>query len=454
MAKKKKTVFFCTECGNETPKWEGKCPACGTWNTLKEHTISPDKNRKQSTSHFPLENKAYPLSQTPTTKNERINTRYTELNRVLGGGLVLGSLVLLGGEPGIGKSTLALQVALQLTETKTLYISGEESLQQITLRANRLKLQNDNCLVLAETSLDTITNQIEETTAELIIIDSIQTLYSENIDAIQGSISQIRECTSQLIRIAKTRDIPIIIIGHVTKDGYIAGPKMMEHMVDTVLQFEGDRHNEFRILRATKNRFGSTSELGIFEMTQDGLQEVLNPSEVLLSQSKEQLSGSSVATSIEGNRALLIEIQALVGSAAYGTPQRTTTGFDTRRLNMLLAVLEKRLNFKTLTKDVFVNIAGGIRIFDPAIDLAVVTSILSSSIDISINPHYCFCGEIGLSGEIRSVNKIEQRVKEAEKLGFEKIFIPEGNSKSLKNISPQLTIITVNKIQELAKLLF
>lgn len=454
MAKKKKTVFFCTECGNETPKWEGKCPACGIWNTLKEYTISPDKNRKQSTSHFPSENKAYPLSQTPTTKNERINTRYTELNRVLGGGLVLGSLVLLGGEPGIGKSTLALQVALQLTETKTLYISGEESLQQITLRANRLKLQNDNCLVLAETSLDTITNQIEETSAELIIIDSIQTLYSENIDAIQGSISQIRECTSQLIRIAKTRDIPIIIIGHVTKDGYIAGPKMMEHMVDTVLQFEGDRHNEFRILRATKNRFGSTSELGIFEMTQDGLQEVLNPSEVLLSQSKEQLSGSSVATSIEGNRALLIEIQALVGSAAYGTPQRTTTGFDTRRLNMLLAVLEKRLNFKTLTKDVFVNIAGGIRIFDPAIDLAVVTSILSSSIDIPINPHYCFCGEIGLSGEIRSVNKIEQRVKEAEKLGFEKIFIPEGNSKSLKNINPQLTIITVNKIQELAKLLF
>lgn len=449
---KKKTVFFCTDCGNESPKWEGKCPACGAWNTLVEHNITTNKNETFASTFS--KNKAYPLSHTNTSQTSRIDTLSSELNRVLGGGLVIGSLVLLGGEPGIGKSTLALQVAIQLENIQTLYVSGEESLQQLALRAKRLRKKNENFLVLAETSLDTITEQILETNPQLVIIDSIQTLYSDNIDSVQGSISQVRECTSQLIKIAKNKNIPIIIIGHVTKDGYIAGPKMMEHMVDTVLQFEGDRHNEFRILRTTKNRFGSTSELGIFEMCQDGLHEVLNPSKTLLSQSDEELSGSSVTTAIEGNRALLLEIQALVGSATYGTPQRTSTGFDTRRLNMLLAVLEKRLNFKTLTKDVFVNIAGGIRIFDPAIDLAVVASILSSSIDISINPNHCFCGEIGLSGEVRSVNKIEQRIKEAEKLGFEQIFIPKGSYNSLKNIKFQINTVPIGKIQELARILF
>lgn len=449
---KTKSVFFCTDCGNESPKWEGKCPACGSWNTLIEQTISTDKKKQLILPT--TENKAMSLSHTSTAKTPRIDTHSSELNRVLGGGLVIGSLVLLGGEPGIGKSTLALQVAMQLSTLKTLYVSGEESLQQLALRAERLQQKNEQCLVLAETSLETIIEQIISTDSEFVIIDSIQTLYNANIDSAQGSISQVRECTSQLIKIAKTRNIPILIIGHVTKDGYIAGPKIMEHMVDTVLQFEGDRHNEFRILRATKNRFGSTSELGIFEMCQNGLKEVLNPSEILLSQSEEELSGSSITTSIEGNRALLLEIQALVSNAAYGTPQRTTTGFDPRRLSMLLAVLEKRLNFKTLTKDVFVNIAGGIKIFDPAIDLAVIASILSSSIDIPVSANYCFCGEVGLSGEIRSVSKIEQRIKEAEKLGFDKIFIPKGNNKNLKISNKKTRVIPVSKIQELAKLLF
>lgn len=449
---KQKVVFFCTNCGNESPKWEGKCPACGEWNTFKEHKVSKDSKTKRIQTTF-SENKAIPISQTPTQQNVRIDTQSSELNRVLGGGLVVGSLVLLGGEPGIGKSTLALQVALQLKNLKILYISGEESLQQLSLRAKRLQHQNENCLVLAETAMQNISTQIEEINPQLVIVDSIQTLYSENIDSVQGSIAQVRECASQLMQIAKTKHLPILLIGHVTKDGYLAGPKTLEHMVDTVLQFEGDRHNDFRILRAIKNRFGSTSELGIYEMKQNGLAEVLNPSEVLLSQSQEDLSGSSVAVTLEGDRALLVEIQALVGSATYGTPQRTSTGFDTRRLNMLLAVLEKRIQFKTLTKDVFINIAGGLRISDPAIDLSVVASILSSTIDVAIPRNYCFCGEIGLSGEIRSVTKIEQRIKEAERLGFEKIFIPKGNAGKL---SPALKIEvkTVSKIQELTKLVF
>lgn len=449
---KKKTAFFCTNCGNESPKWEGKCPACGEWNSLKEHTV--DSGSKQTKKIFESEaNKATPLSQTVKSKTVRIDTQSSELNRVLGGGLVTGSLVLLGGEPGIGKSTLALQVALQLKGLKILYVSGEESLQQLSLRAERLKKQNDDCLVLAETSLENILEQVAEVAPQLLIIDSIQTLYSEGVDAVQGSITQVRACASILMQIAKTKQLPILIIGHVTKDGYIAGPKTLEHMVDTVLQFEGDRHNEFRILRATKNRFGSTSELGIYEMRQEGLQEVLNPSEILLSQSQEELSGSSVATSVEGDRALLVEIQALVSNAAYGTPQRTSTGFDTRRLNMLLAVLEKRMHFKTLSKDVFINIAGGLKVYDPAIDLSVIASILSSSIDIAIPKSYCFCGEVGLSGEIRPVSKIEQRIKEAEKLGFERIFIPKGNQKGLTS-SSRIEIIGISKIQQLGKLLF
>lgn len=448
---KKKTVFFCTNCGNESPKWEGKCPACGEWNSFKEHEVAAKTSQRKYVET--LENTPIPLSQTPTNTSQRIDTQSGELNRVLGGGLVVGSLVLLGGEPGIGKSTLALQVALQLRQIKILYVSGEESLQQLALRAQRIKKNNDNCLVLAETCLETIASQISKTASEFVIIDSIQTLFSENLDAIPGSLAQVRACASALMQLAKTQNIPILIIGHVTKDGYIAGPKTLEHMVDTVLQFEGDRHNEFRILRAVKNRFGSTSELGIYEMCQEGLQEVLNPSEILLSQSEEELSGSSVAASIEGNRALLVEIQALVSSAAYGTPQRTSTGFDTRRLNMLLAVLEKRMQFKTLTKDVFINIAGGLRVYDPAIDLSVIASILSSSIDVPISKSYCFCGEVGLSGEIRPVSKIDQRIKEAEKLGFSKIFIPQGNKKHLK-ISSTIEVVSVSKIQQLGKVLF
>ncbi|MBS9768246.1 MAG: DNA repair protein RadA [Flavobacteriaceae bacterium] len=451
---KKKIVFFCTNCGNESPKWEGKCPACGEWNCLKEHTIDTSIQKQKNSSGFALEkNKAMPLTKAPQQQNQRINTQIQEFNRVLGGGLVVGSLVLLGGEPGIGKSTLALQLALQLKDTKTLYISGEESLHQLSLRAKRLGKTHENCLVLAETSLETILLEIQEQLPQLIIIDSVQTLFSESIDAVQGSISQVRLCASELMKVAKTLHIPIIVIGHITKDGYIAGPKTLEHIVDTVLQFEGDRHNEFRILRATKNRFGSTSELGIFEMQQDGLHEVLNPSEILLSQSSENLSGSSVSASIEGDRALLVEIQALVSNAAYGTPQRTSTGFDTRRLNMLLAVLEKRMQFKTLTKDVFINIAGGLKVYDPAIDLSVIASILSSSVDIAIPNSYCFCGEVGLSGEIRAVSKIEQRIKEAEKLGFEKIFIPQGSKKHIKNTS-KIEVIGISKIQQLGKLIF
>ncbi len=450
---KKKTVFFCTSCGNESPKWEGKCPACGEWNTLKEHNVTASAHKKNMPINLASENTAILLSEAPQQDNQRVDTQIQELNRVLGGGLVIGSLVLLGGEPGIGKSTLALQLALQLEDTKTLYVSGEESLQQLALRAKRLHTPHKNCLILAETSLEAISLQIQELKPQLIIIDSIQTLFSETLEAVQGSIPQVRMCASELMKIAKSLHIPIIVIGHVTKDGYIAGPKTLEHMVDTVLQFEGDRHNEFRILRATKNRFGSTSELGIFEMQQDGLHEVLNPSGILLSQAEENLSGSSVAASIEGDRALLVEIQALVSNAAYGTPQRTSTGFDTRRLNMLLAVLEKRMQFKTLTKDVFINIAGGLKVYDPAIDLSVIASILSSSVDIAIPQSYCFCGEVGLSGEIRSVSKIEQRIKEAEKLGFEKIFIPQGNKKSLKATS-QIEVIGISKIQQLGKLVF
>ncbi len=449
---KKKTVFFCTNCGNESPKWEGKCPACGEWNTFKEHTVKANTSKNRTATDY-LQNKASTLSEVPLNATQRIDTLSTELNRVLGGGLVVGSLVLLGGEPGIGKSTLALQVALQLHQLKTLYVSGEESLQQLSLRAKRLEKDNENCLVLAETCLENIIPQISETAAQFVVIDSIQTLFSETVDAVQGSIPQVRTCAAILMQFAKTQNIPILIIGHVTKDGYLAGPKTLEHMVDTVLQFEGDRHNEFRILRAVKNRFGSTSELGIYEMREKGLQEVLNPSEILLSQSQEELSGSSITVSLEGNRALLVEIQALVSSAAYGTPQRTSTGFDARRLNMLLAVLEKRMQFKTLTKDIFINIAGGLKVYDPAIDLSVIASILSSSIDISISKSYCFCGEVGLSGEIRPVGKIEKRIKEAEKLGFTKIFIPQGNKKQLQD-SFKIEIVGVGKIQQLGKILF
>ncbi len=450
---KTKTVFFCSNCGTESPKWEGKCAVCGEWNTYVQKTI----NTKNATTDkhnelFPQkENTPVKIQDIQATQNKRIDTQSSELNRVLGGGLVLGSLILIGGEPGIGKSTLALQIALKLSQ-KTLYVSGEESLQQIMMRAKRLNDTESNCLILSETNLEAVLSQVKEVQPDIVVIDSIQTLYSEHIEAAQGSITQVRACSGELMKVAKTQHIPIIIIGHVTKDGYIAGPKILEHMVDTVIQFEGDQHNQYRVLRAAKNRFGSTSELGIFEMKNDGLREVLNPSEILLSQNKEEASGTAISSTIEGARPFLVEVQALVSTAAYGTPQRSATGFDTRRLNMILAVLEKRVGFKLAAKDVFLNIAGGIRVYDPAIDLAVIVAILSSSIDVVIPNSYCFTGEVGLSGEVRNVSKIEQRIKEAEKLGFEKIFIPKGNFK--ENEKSKVKIVAVGKVSDVFRMLF
>jgi len=383
----------------------------------------------------------------------RIDLKNGEFNRVLGGGIVPGSVVLIGGEPGIGKSTLALQVALH-TDKNTLYISGEESPQQIKLRADRLGGGNGNCQVLAETSLQAIVAQVEQSRPQLLIIDSIQTLYSEGIESAPGTISQVRDCAAQLLRVAKTMNMPVILIGHITKDGSIAGPKVLEHIVDTVLQFEGDTHHLYRILRSIKNRFGSTSEIGVYEMTGLGLREILNPSELLINQQPADLSGSAIAANVEGNRPILIEVQALVSSAVYGTPQRTSTGFDTRRLSMLLAVLEKRANFKLASKDVYLNIAGGLRVDDPAIDLAVVSAILSSTVDIPVDPDTCFAGELGLSGEIRPVTRIEQRLGEADKLGMKRIVMPGFNRKSVDPQRFDLEIIEVNRVQDIPRHLF
>ena len=449
---KTRSVYVCQNCGADSAKWIGKCNACGEWNTYVEQRIP----KGPSGSGF-TEKREYAvpanLDEVVSAPVSRIDLKNGEFNRVLGGGIVPGSLVLIGGEPGIGKSTLALQVALK-TDRSTLYISGEESPQQIKLRADRLGGGNGNCQVLAETSLQAIVAQVEQSKPQLLIIDSIQTLYSEGIESAPGTISQVRDCAAQLLRVAKTMNMPVVLIGHITKDGSIAGPKALEHIVDTVLQFEGDTHHLYRILRSIKNRFGSTSEIGVYEMTGEGLREILNPSELLINQQPADLSGSAIAANVEGNRPLLIEVQALVSSAVYGTPQRTSTGFDTRRLSMLLAVLEKRANFKLASKDVYLNIAGGLRVDDPAIDLAVVAAILSSTVDIPVDPNTCFAGEVGLSGEIRPVTRIEQRLGEADKLGMKRIIMPGFNRKSVNSGRFDLEIVEVNRVQDIPKHVF
>jgi len=451
---KTKTSYFCQNCGVESAKWVGKCSSCGEWNTFVEEVVSSKSTSKTESIEKRISNKPVKIEDINTREEQRIDTKNQELNRVLGGGLVLGSMVLIGGEPGIGKSTLALQIALSLLDHVTLYVSGEESAQQIKLRADRINRKNDKCLIVSETSIEKIFTHIKNVNPGVIVIDSIQTLSTDIIESSPGSVGQVRECTAQLLRFAKGNGVPIIIIGHITKDGSLAGPKLLEHIVDTVLQFEGDQNHIYRILRATKNRFGSTSEMGIYEMQNNGLREVNNPSELLLSQNEELLSGVAISAAIEGLRPFLIEVQALVSSAAYGTPQRSSTGFDLRRLNMLLAVLEKRAGFRLGAKDVFLNIAGGIKVNDPAIDLAVIISVLSSSTDMSIPKGVCFSGEIGLSGEIRTVNRIDQRISEAEKLGFEQIFVPKNNSKGLNISKYDIKIHFVNKVSQVFKILF
>jgi DNA repair protein RadA/Sms len=453
---KAQTVFFCQSCGAQSPKWIGRCPACGEWNTYVEEVVKKETGRESSMSDITTskKNAPTPIGKISKGKEQRTDTGTTELNRVLGGGLVPGSLVLIGGEPGIGKSTLMLQVALRFQNKKILYVTGEESDQQIKMRADRIGGDNPDILILTETNTQNIFKFLEQVDPDVLVIDSIQTLYTERIDSSPGSISQIRECAAELQRYAKLTDTPVILIGHITKDGMLAGPKVLEHMVDTVLQFEGDRHYEFRILRSVKNRYGSTSELGIFEMTDKGLREISNPSEILISQRDEDVSGVAVAATIEGQRPMLVETQALVGSAAYGTPQRSATGYDVKRLNMLLAVLEKRAGFKLGIKDVFLNIAGGIRVDDPAIDLAIISAVMSSNADIPVPQQYCFAGEVGLSGEIRAVNRIEQRVAEADKLGFEKIFVSTYAKKSIDLKKYKAEIVFVKKIEDLIRALF
>lgn len=451
-----KTVFYCKECGNESPKWIGHCPGCGAWNSYVEESVAVEKDNKSAKNSFLPETKSKPVPvlEISAAKEARIDMECGELNRVLGGGLVPGSLILLGGEPGIGKSTLLLQVALNLKDKKVLYVSGEESAQQIKMRAERIGVRNESCLILTETNTADITKHIEEIKPDIVVIDSIQTLESAAVDSTAGSISQIRETAAEMNKVAKSLHIPTFLIGHITKDGSIAGPKILEHIVDTVIQFEGDRHYGFRVLRTIKNRFGSSSELGIFEMNANGLREVSNPSEILLSQRDENVSGISIAATLEGLRPMMIETQALVSTAAYGTPQRSCTGFDTRRLNMLLAVLEKRAGFRLSTKDVFLNIAGGIRVDDPAIDLAVVAAILSSNEDVEISNRYAFAAEVGLSGEIRSVNRIEARIAEADKLGMEKIFVSKYNCRGLDTSKYNVEVVPLATIGNLFKEVF
>ncbi|MBT8318307.1 MAG: DNA repair protein RadA [Lutibacter sp.] len=449
---KAKTTFFCQNCGSQYAKWLGQCTSCKEWNTIVEEIIQKEEKRNwKQNSTKKTNSKALNISEISINKEDRISTKNNEFNRVLGGGLVKGSMLLLGGEPGIGKSTLLLQIALTIPK-KVLYVSGEESQSQIKMRAERLQSLHTNCLILTETNTQNIFRAIEEVQPEVVVIDSIQTLYTEYIEASPGSISQIRETTAELIKFAKETATPVLLIGHITKDGNIAGPKILEHMVDVVLQFEGDRNHTYRILRANKNRFGSTAELGIYEMLNVGLREVENPSEILISQKEDDLSGTAIAATLEGVRPLMIEVQALVSTAVYGTPQRSATGYDTKRLNMLLAVLEKRAGFRLGAKDVFLNIAGGIKVDDPAIDLAVIVSILSSNEDMAIPQDYCFAAEIGLAGEIRPVNRIEQRILEAEKLGFHKIFISKFNKIS-KNRSA-IKIVKVAKVEDIFTNLF
>jgi DNA repair protein RadA/Sms len=457
VATKTKTTFYCQSCGAQSPKWLGKCPSCGNWNTYVEEIIqsaaSTPHNWKTETEKNSRAPQPQPLHEIDLEKSERILLPDEELNRVLGGGLVPGSLTLLGGEPGIGKSTLLLQIAVRVKGKRVLYISGEESEQQVRMRAERIGKTESDCYILTETSTQQIFQHITKLQPEIVIVDSVQTLYSPVYESAPGTVSQIRGCAGELLRFAKETSTPVLVIGHITKDGAIAGPKILEHMVDTVLQFEGDRHHVYRILRALKNRFGSTAELGIYEMQGSGLTEVSNPSQLLVSQRDETLSGTAIACTMEGLRPLLIEVQALVSSAVYGTPQRTTTGFDLRRLHMLLAVLEKRCGFKLATRDVFLNIAGGIRVEDPAIDLAIICAILSSAEDIAVPPFTCFAGEVGLTGEIRPVNRIEQRVREAARLGFQKIFISRYNAASLTE-QYGIEVVSVGKVEEVFQNLF
>jgi DNA repair protein RadA/Sms len=451
MAKLKK-AYFCKNCGHEAPKWLGKCPSCAEWNTFTEEIVSKP-NAQPSFSTSKTKKSPVLVQAIQSEKEERIDMMDAEFNRVLGGGLVLGSLTLFGGEPGIGKSTLMLQVALKHENLKILYVSGEESEQQIKMRAERIGGANPNCYILAETDIDAIFTQVMELDPDLIIIDSIQTVYTSLLDSAPGSISQTRECAALLMRFAKTSNTPVVLIGHITKDGSLAGPKVLEHMVDTVLQFEGDRNFIYRLLRTIKNRFGASNELGVYEMLQEGLKEVANPSKVLISENRSELSGISIAVVLEGVRPVLIETQALVSTAVYGTPQRSSTGFDLRRLNMLLAVLEKRAGFRLGAKDVFLNLAGGLKVDDPAIDLAVIASILSSNEDIALSPLTCMSAEVGLSGEIRPVSRIEQRIMEAEKLGFERIIISSFN-KGIADYKGDIEIIKVATIEETLRVLF
>jgi DNA repair protein RadA/Sms len=463
---KDKIAFVCENCGQESPKWIGKCPACGQWNTFKEVRIAAETSRQSATNaaaqtgHALRRHKILRLKEISDHDDPRIDMHDEELNRVLGGGLVPGSIILLGGEPGIGKSTLSLQTMLNMPEKRILYVSGEESAHQLKMRANRLLCSNsaseerDNFLILCENSLEHIFEHIREEKPEMVIIDSIQTIATDEVESSAGSIAQVRECASSLLRFAKTSGVPVILIGHITKEGTLAGPKILEHIVDTVIQFEGDQHYMYRILRSIKNRFGSTSELGIYEMQQTGLRQVSNPSELLLTQDHEGLSGIAISSAIEGVRPFLVETQALVSSAAYGTPQRQATGFDQRRLNMLLAVLEKRVGFKLMQKDVFLNIAGGLRVTDLAMDLSVIAAVLSSNVDTPIEAGWCMCGEVGLSGEVRPVNRIEQRIAEAEKLGFQHIIVPRYNTQGVNAKKYNIQIHPVKKVEEALRALF
>lgn len=456
---KDKIAYVCSNCGQESAKWIGKCPSCGQWNTFKEIRVTDTRQQAASAAasvgHQLRKNKTLTLRDISAKDDPRIDLHDDELNRVLGGGLVPGSIVLLGGEPGIGKSTLSLQTMLHLTDRRVLYVSGEESAHQLKMRAERIPHEeSDNFLILCENSLEAIFEHIRDVQPEVVIIDSIQTISTEDVESSAGSISQVRECASSLLRFAKTSGVPVILIGHITKEGTLAGPKILEHIVDTVVQFEGDQHYMYRILRSIKNRFGSTSELGIYEMQQSGLRQVANPSELLLTEDHDGLSGVAISSAIEGVRPFLVETQALVSSAAYGTPQRSATGFDQRRLNMLLAVLEKRVGFKLMQKDVFLNIAGGLRVTDMAMDLSVIAAVLSSNVDTPIEEGWCMAGEVGLSGEVRPVARIEQRISEAEKLGFQHIIIPRYNLSGLNQKKFHIDLVPVRKVEETLRALF
>ena len=452
---KEKTIFLCNQCGYESPKWAGKCPSCGAWNSLVEKVVrNTAASRAFSQAADRLQSQPVLIDDVAADALPRMDLGDGELNRVLGGGLVPGSLVLLGGEPGIGKSTLVLQTILGMPSRRVLYVSGEESVQQIKLRADRITHERGNCHIVCETSLETVFTHIKNVSPELLVVDSIQTMCSEAVDSSPGSMAQVRECTAMLLKFAKENNVPVILIGHITKDGAIAGPKILEHIVDVVIQFEGDQHHLYRVLRSIKNRFGSTAELGIYEMRREGLRQVTNPSELLLSDRHCGMSGVAIASAIEGVSPFLIETQALVSTAAYGTPQRSATGFDIRRMNMLLAVLEKRVGFKLAQKDVYLNIAGGLRVNDPAIDLSVISAILSSNIDVEIEPMLCMAGEVGLSGEIRPVNRIEQRIAEAAKLGFKRIIVPKSNTKRLDVSRFVIEVLPVSKVEEAFRLVF